>query len=309
MSHNKCLLLIHAVLDAFAFLVQIGLGWALLSVTLPSTNPTPKYTELRELCSKSNPFPLTSDECLTDYLQAPRTQGFEVVWRSYYYESGTDPNFYQRIIDIQREGQCCGFGPPLACVPYDAETFPHSNSFSSSYVLDTPRGDSGGWSSYVGSRVKCLEGEVEPRWYAPQPYDAEESSESEACDQVIDLAEVPPRLGGCMYDLPLGTCKEQRNFDIYRGCMMTLEMQICDELAPSCIMVLGMSLVQVLSVVTACCFCWKRKMHDTFPDTLKGVPYDPFKKGEGDTDIAGALERNIHRPKHEEPGIEFIEDN
>ena len=139
MSHNKFLLLIHAILDAFAFLVQIGLGWSLLSVTLPSTAPTPRYTSLREFCSKSDPFPLTPQECLAEYNQAPRTQGFEILWRSYYFESGNDPNFYQKIIDIQRDGQCCGFGPPLRCLPFDAATFPHDNEYEGGYDMNTIR--------------------------------------------------------------------------------------------------------------------------------------------------------------------------
>lgn len=152
-----------------------------------------------------------------------------------------------------------------------------------------------------------MEGTVEAKWYPPQPYNNEQGSESEACDQTIDLTEVPPRYGGCMYDLPLGTCKEVRDFDIYSGCSLTLENQICNELAPSAVLILLMSVIQVLSIITACCFCWKRKMHDTFPDSLENVPFDPFKNAK--VDIAGALERNIHKPKHEEPGIEFIEDN
>ena len=66
-----------------------------------------------------------------------------------------------------------------------------------------------------------------------------------------------------------------------------------------------MSALQILAILASCCSCWKRKQHDTFPDTLKNVPYDPYKKN---VDVAGLLEKQIHRPQHEMPGIEFIED-
>ena len=70
--------------------------------------------------------------------------------------------------------------------------------------------------------------------------------------------------------------------------------------------ILGLSVFQTLGILAACCFCWKRKQHDTFPDTLSNVPYDPFKNAK--VDIAGALERKIHRPEHEKEGIEFMEE-
>ena len=109
-----------------------------------------------------------------------------------------------------------------------------------------------------------------------------------------------------MYDMPLSTCKEVREMNIYNGCMFEIENVMNSEMAPSSIVILGLSILQVLAIVAACCFCWKRKQHDTFPDALSNVPYDPFKNAK--IDIAGALERKIHRPKHEQPGIEFIED-
>ena len=124
--------------------------------------------------------------------------------------------------------------------------------------------------------------------------------------KVINILEVPPRYGGCLYDMPLGSCKEVRDLTIYKGCMFELENMINAELAPSAYLVIFMSVVQILSIIVACCFCWKRKLHDTFPDTLKNVPFDPFKNAK--VDIAGALERNIHLPEHEKPGIEFREE-
>jgi len=62
---------------------------------------------MREDCV--NFMPLKFDftkECLP-YLQSERTGGFELVWRSYFYESGRNADYYQKIIDVQRAGQVC----------------------------------------------------------------------------------------------------------------------------------------------------------------------------------------------------------
>ena len=91
----------------------------------------------REMCSQSNPAPLDAVENCMEYVQSERTSGFQMVWRSYYYESGRDPNFFQKIIDIQRAGQCCGFGPPMRCMKYDPATFPHNNKFDDFYFGGT----------------------------------------------------------------------------------------------------------------------------------------------------------------------------
>ena len=117
--------------------------------------------------------------------------------------------------------------------------------------------------------------------------------------------EVPPVYGGCMYDMPLGACKELRELSVYSGCLAELEDVLNEELRPPSVMILGMSVFQILAIVASCCNCWKRKQHDTFPDSLVNIPYNPYKKN---VDVAGILEKQIHKPKHEQEGIEFLED-
>ncbi|GMH55050.1 hypothetical protein TrLO_g10029 [Triparma laevis f. longispina] len=301
MMHNKFLLFLHAVLDGFAFFAQLWLGWSILEVTFPEFD---MFT--RELCSQNSPLPLDAKEDCMKYVQSQRTSGFQMVWRSYYYESGRDPNFFQKIIDIQRDGQCCGFGPPMRCLKYDEGEFPHNNKFDGFYFKGTVSAGDEDWDLYSSQRQLCNYGTANKYWYPSLPLSGDVQSESEECNQIINLLEVPPQYGGCMYDMPLGTCKEVREMNIYNGCMFEIENVMNAEMAPSSIVILGLSLLQVLAIIAACCFCWKRKQFDTFPDALSNVPYDPFKNAK--IDIAGALERKIHQPKHERPGIEFIEE-
>jgi hypothetical protein len=110
LDHNKFLLLLHAILDIFLLSSQVILGWSLLSLTIPTT-----LDVIREDCARSIRKRFTADEDCPPYVQSLRTSGFQIVWKSYYYESGNDPDYYQKIIDIQRAGQCCGFLPPMQC--------------------------------------------------------------------------------------------------------------------------------------------------------------------------------------------------
>ena len=82
-QHNKFLLFVHLVFDLILFFTQVLLGWILLTATIPEFDE-----ELRNDCV--NFIPLKFDfatKCLP-YLQSERTSGFELVWRSYFYESG-----------------------------------------------------------------------------------------------------------------------------------------------------------------------------------------------------------------------------
>ena len=148
--HNKFLLLLHLILDSIALLIQVYLGSELLFVTLTEFD-TPNY---RETCAKSDlsASSLTIDDCMP-YIQSERTSGFQIVWRSYYYESGQNAEYYQKIIAVQREGQCCGFGPPKRCIAFteDAYDFPHNNEFDPFYRLTTENMGEG-WGLYVKNR-------------------------------------------------------------------------------------------------------------------------------------------------------------
>ena len=142
---------------------------------------------LREECSKTEPSPESDLDVINDclpYVQSDRTSGFQLVWRSYYFESGRAANFYQKIIDIQREGQCCGFGPPKRCLEYDAEIFPNDNTFSDKYNTATISSTNSAWENYNDQRNLCDYGDDNFMWYPPIPLNGEKGSDAESCDQV-----------------------------------------------------------------------------------------------------------------------------
>ena len=56
----------------------------------------------------------TVDDCL-EYTQSDRYAGMMLVWRSYNYLSLDYTKYYERLVTIEQEGVCCGFGPPTRC--------------------------------------------------------------------------------------------------------------------------------------------------------------------------------------------------
>jgi len=80
-QHNKFLLFVHLLFDAFLFFVQVLLGWTLFTATIPEFSQ-----ELREDCINFIPLKFDFTEDCLPYLQSKRTSGFELVWRSQFYE-------------------------------------------------------------------------------------------------------------------------------------------------------------------------------------------------------------------------------
>ena len=56
----------------------------------------------------------TADDCL-EYTRSDRYAGMMLVWRSYVYLSLDYTKYYERVVTIEQEGVCCGFGPPTRC--------------------------------------------------------------------------------------------------------------------------------------------------------------------------------------------------
>ena len=73
--HNKCLLLVHAVVEAILIFSQIGLATALLSFTNPEVEAA-----VREDCIRTYPQ-FTRDSDCTSWFRSDRYAGFKVrVW-------------------------------------------------------------------------------------------------------------------------------------------------------------------------------------------------------------------------------------
>ena len=128
-----------------------------------------------------------------------------MVWRSYYYESGRDPNFFQKIIDVQRDGQCCGFGPPMRCVEYGplyGENFGvlKVSDFDPSLYAGTVTSDESAWDLYSTSRHKrrqcsphnpITHGSDVQTWYAAVPLRSEEVIEAWIADPFTPTEDLP----------------------------------------------------------------------------------------------------------------------
>lgn len=54
------------------------------------------------------------DDCL-EYIRSDRYGGMMLVWRSYVYLSLDYTKYYERLVTIEQDGVCCGFGPPTRC--------------------------------------------------------------------------------------------------------------------------------------------------------------------------------------------------
>lgn len=56
----------------------------------------------------------TEEECL-EYTRSDRYASMMLVWRSYNYLSLDFTKYYQRLVKIEQDGVCCGYGPPTRC--------------------------------------------------------------------------------------------------------------------------------------------------------------------------------------------------
>lgn len=63
---------------------------------------------------RQEPVTNSLDDCL-EYLRSDRVAGMMLVWRSYAYLALDFTKYYERLVTIEQEGACCGFGPPTRC--------------------------------------------------------------------------------------------------------------------------------------------------------------------------------------------------
>lgn len=54
------------------------------------------------------------EECL-EFTRSDRYAAMMLVWRSYNFLALEHTSYYQRIVSLEKEGGCCGFGPPTRC--------------------------------------------------------------------------------------------------------------------------------------------------------------------------------------------------
>ncbi|CAM9804812.1 unnamed protein product [Ectocarpus sp. 12 AP-2014] len=245
--HNKCIILAALLLDFFLAGIQLTLGGTMYSRTLP------EYDESFQLdCLLKEPVVNSLDDCL-GYIRSDRYAGMMLVWRSYVYLSLDYTKYYQRLVTIEQDGVCCGFGPPTRCTG-DARDFP-------SYFSENQVG--------FGTDRRYVCG-AEDDWYDSNYF----------CSQYVDETAVFLEIGGCKYDYPMGQCMDI-DVDVLegaRGCAFELEMHMTDKVIVHAFVIMGLSALMFASMLSGCCMFWKRAYDDSMPDHVDShVPWDPFK--------------------------------
>eukprot|EP00904_Undaria_pinnatifida_P010099 jgi/Undpi1/6219/HiC_scaffold_20.g08703.m1 len=102
-------------------------------------------------------------------------------------------------------------------------------------------------------------------------------------------------IGGCKYDFPMGDCMDidvDANDNI-RGCAHEFETHMAGKIFVHSMLILGLTSLQLASLLSGCCMFWKRAYEDSMPDHVdRHVPWNPFKdKGLLGDDQAAADQR------------------
>lgn len=277
--HNKFLLTLHAAFDFVLLLMQFSIGFSLLEISLDHTLP-----DTREYCVMSNPEG-SGEECPA-YSTSARYIGFKLVWAARFELVNTgDPSEYATMITWQRSGGCCGYGPPMRC-EVDSQAIP------ADLLLD------GVPSAYTDQATFCGDS---PSWYPVVGLD------NNLCEQAIDKTAAVLKYGGCKYEMPLGQCKELDPAETDRGCASFLQQMFDEEISGHALGIITLCLIEILSVIMACCYCWKRKSFDVMPAYLEQVPYDPYAKNANvntlDGDVKLEAEAEEADPEEDEEEI------
>lgn len=245
--HNKFLLLAHAICDLFIFAIQLSFGSAVVAYAASDHKVT-----LRQQCVANTPLKF-EDEC-PGYISSDRYAGLKLVWAAAYDFAQTSTEEQARIEAWESDYQCCGFGPPERCERVDLKI---PSEFSLEGVPD----------EYQDSRVVCGD---EDNWYP------DSGTSALYCGHFFDATLAVPQVGGCRYEMPGTRCKDKDvQFDT-RGCAESIQAIFDGDMQAKGYSVMLASCLELLAIIMACCFFWKRKAHDILPAYLEQVPYDPY---------------------------------
>mmetsp|Transcript_14130 Transcript_14130/g.46127 ORF Transcript_14130/g.46127 Transcript_14130/m.46127 type:complete len:168 (-) Transcript_14130:38-541(-) len=111
-----------------------------------------------------------------------------------------------------------------------------------------------------------------------------------------DVANANPL--GCRYDWGVGSCLDADADDSSKGCAWYFEDTMNDKIYGHGIAFVSFVVLEVVTVISACCFCWKRKSNDVLPISyIYDEPWDPVKEHK----LA------LHVPNGAPPGMETKE--
>eukprot|EP00607_Mallomonas_marina_P004333 CAMPEP_0182432572 /NCGR_PEP_ID=MMETSP1167-20130531/57392_1 /TAXON_ID=2988 /ORGANISM="Mallomonas Sp, Strain CCMP3275" /LENGTH=274 /DNA_ID=CAMNT_0024620249 /DNA_START=409 /DNA_END=1233 /DNA_ORIENTATION=+ len=210
----------------------------------------PQYDkDLQADCLKTTPDTVTESDCRA-YYRSDRTAGFRLVWAAYYQDVSTNN---QALDDLQTASACCGFFAPFRCLN-DTRSFGDFPSLNkvSSIVLK--------------QRMSCgHHASNNPKY---DYYLAQEN-----CLEYFDATVIPPIVGGCKYDLGVGSCANDEISIYSQGCASAMEDYMNEKLLPPAVFFLAASGVNMLCMVICTVLFFKRKYEDVFPTYEQDIQY------------------------------------
>jgi len=269
---NKCALLLVIVFDGVAGVVQFAIGLILVTRGTPLVE-----LGVRKACAHAVLEAGTNEGRCDSYWREDRTAGMRLAWMSAYYRAvrEKDNAVAKTLEQIEDFAQCCGFGPPVAC-----DRVQNSAKFPALYEQTESLGN-----DMTKRRFTCS-----------SLFDCGTSSAAADDDDGATLCWYPAEEGtcehfadgdigganalGCRYDWGVGGCLDDDVADDAKGCAWYFEETMNDKIRGHGIAFLVCILLEVFTIFSACCLCWKRKSTDVLPvNYIYDEPWDPVKEG------------------------------
>lgn len=211
-----------------------------------------------------------------------------LAWESLFYMGVRDKQADKRklITELQNTGKCCGFGPPLACGRIaNSDKFP-AHLFQDDYLGKDMLRRRVTCSEDTDGTGVCAGTNINNCWYP-----AEDGMCAHYADS--DISASTPL--GCKYDWPIGTCMDFAPTGSSSGCAGTFETWMNAKIFPHGAALLGTLCLETLTILAACCFCWKRKSHDVLPIAyVYDEPWDPVKEGKLSAKPQDGVDTTLH---------------
>lgn len=231
-KHNRALLAFAFVFDTIVFAELINYGVLIGSYTFSEFEK-----DLQLDCLRYRPQIYSDKDCKA-FFESDRTAGIRLMWASYFSDKANRYSFL-RLFQIQENGNCCGFFRPFDCIE-------NKDGYPSDKLQQGITG------SLLKARVSCGD------------YDNYYPKQSN-CVDFFDFAAEPPIVGGCEYDLGVGSCLDEDIQGSFLGCASHAEDYVVGLITAHSSMMFVCSLVSLQFMIYSCCMWWKRKESDVFP--------------------------------------------
>lgn len=246
-KHNKFALLVAVIFDTIIGVVQFSIGFTLF------LRGTPLYElSLKRACARRTLEAVVNNAKCDNYWRHERTAGMRLAWMSTYHRAVRNKDNGQAKILMQAAdgGKCCGFGPPEACDRIESD-----KDFPSKFAQDRYLGK-----DMLRQRVRCSRDRMCAGnvfcWYPEEEGTCEHFGPNDISNS---------NSLGCRYDWGLGSCIDQATDDSSRGCAWYFEEIMNAKIYGHGIALMVALMLEFLTVLSGCCYCWKRKSDDILP--------------------------------------------